>query len=106
MPTKRYSTEQIVSKLRQAEEELEPRPTDAGDVQEASGSASRPTIRGGPSVRQVDSQRGDLGKLLSPPRRRAGGGLGPPPAGRVGAAGMLSAGPGAVDPPASGAEAG
>ena len=41
-----------------------------------------------------------------PAETPAGGGRGPPPAGRLRAAGLPSAGPGAVDPPAWGADAG
>ena len=99
MPTKRYSTEQIVSKLRQAEEELSrdlrmpamckkfrDQRADLLSVAEgvwglAARSGQTPQgararghaaeeVGGGPSVRQFGSQRGGLGELLSPPRRR------------------------------------
>ena len=70
MPTKRYSTEQIVSKLRQAEEELSrglrtPAMCKKRGISEQTyyrWRTKRSTIR--------FSKRWRLGKLLSPPRRR------------------------------------
>ena len=99
MPTKRYSTEQIISKLRQAEVELSRglrTPAmckklgiseqtyyrwrkeygglrlDQGQAPQGARAREHATeeVGGGPSARQFDSQRGGLGKLLSPPRRR------------------------------------
>ena len=99
MPRKRYSTEQIVTKLRQAEVELggglrtpemckklgvseqtyyslaeRVRRLTTRPSQAAQGSRAREHAAeeagGGPSPRQHDSQRGGVGKLLSPSRRR------------------------------------
>ena len=99
MPTKRYSTEQIVSKLRQAEVELSRwlrvplvcrklgiieqtyyrwrkeyggrRLDQAKRLKERERENTQLKKPGGrPSPRQRDPERGDLGKLLSPPRRR------------------------------------
>ena len=83
MPSKRYSTEQIVSKLRQAEVEL-----------------SR-----GLRVPLVWKKLG-ISEQTYYRWRKEYGGLGPPPAGGVGAAGLSRAGPGAVHAPASRAGAG
>ena len=99
MPTTRYSTEQIVSKLRQAEVELSrglrtpavckklgvseqtyyrwrkeygglrARPGQAAQGARA-GEHAAEEAGGRPSARQHDPQRGGLGTLLSPPRRR------------------------------------
>ena len=95
MPTTRYSTEQIVSKLRQAEVELSRglrtpavckklgvseqtyyrwrkeygRPGQAAQGVRA-GEHAAEEAGGRPSARQHDPQRGGLGKLLSPPSRR------------------------------------
>ena len=99
MPRKRYSTEQIVTKLRQAEVELgrglrTPQVCKKLGVSEQTYYRCRKEYGGlrldqakrlktleqenlrlkklvaGPGARQRDSQRGGLGKLLSPPRRR------------------------------------
>ena len=99
MPTTRYSTEQMVSKLRQAEVELSrglrtpavckklggqranflpvaegvwgpaARPGQAAQGARA-GEHAAEEAGGRPSARQHDPQRGGLGTLLSPPRRR------------------------------------
>jgi hypothetical protein len=99
MPRKRYSTEQIVTKLRQAEVELSrglrtpqvckklgrpradvlslaagirrvtARPGEAAQGTRA-GEHAAEAASGRPGARQYDSQRGGRGKFLSPSRRR------------------------------------
>ena len=98
MPRKRYSTEQIITKLRQAEVELgrglkTPQVCKTLGISEQTYYRWRKEYGGlrldqakrlkalerentqlkklvGPGARPRDSERGDLGKLLSPPRRR------------------------------------
>ena len=99
MPRKRYSTERIITKLRQAEVELSrglrtPQVCKRLGISEQTYYRWRKEYGGlrldqakrlkaleqenvrlkklvaGPGARQRDAQRGGLGKLLSPPRRR------------------------------------
>ena len=105
IPTKRYSTEQIVSKLRQAEEELS-RGLRTPAMCKKRGISEQTYYRWRTKRSTIRFSKRWPRETSEPAETRAGGGLGPSPAGRVGVAGMLSAGPGAVDPPASGAEAG
>ena len=100
MPRKQYSTEQIITKLRQADVELgrglkTPQvcktlgiseqtyllsvaegirrpPARPGQAAEGPRAGEYPAKEAGsgPGTRQRDSQRGGLGKLLSPSRRR------------------------------------
>ena len=135
MPRKRYSTEQIVTKLRQAEVELGRglrapqvckklgiseqnvlplaegvRRLGAGPGQAVKGTRAREPAAeeagGRPGPGQRDPQRGGLGKLLSPPRRRQAVHHVCTRLGVSERRGLPSHGTRPVDPPASGALAG
>ena len=69
MPTKRYSTEQIVSKLRQAEEELS-RGLRTPAMCKKRGISEQTYYRWRTKRSTIRFSKRCLGKLLSPPRRR------------------------------------
>ena len=88
MPTKRYSTEQIVSKLRQAEEELS-RGLRTPAMCKKRGISEQTYYRWRTKRSTIRFSKRWPRETSEPAETPAGGGLGPPPAGRVGAAGSL-----------------